>query len=159
MEKKHFIFIIGALKYRSSLSSKMLHRVSKKIIRPYVTLLNIFSEIAPYRSHHIGKFRNSLIFLQTGRSVGHNLLFIISVNCHDLSFSHPRNWFQDTIVKWHSKRKRKKIPLQFLYWECRILTHQDSVWWEAKGKSCKTSPFNYFRNVSGYNTYMNRFTY
>ena len=47
MEKKHFIFIIGALKYRSSLSEIcMKFRVSKKIMRPYVTLLNIFSEIA-----------------------------------------------------------------------------------------------------------------
>ncbi len=51
MEKKHFIFIIGALKYRSSHSSKseicMKFGVSKKIMRPNVTLLNIFSEIAP----------------------------------------------------------------------------------------------------------------
>ncbi len=35
MEKKHVIFIIG-----------MKFRVSEKIMRPYVTLLNIFSEIA-----------------------------------------------------------------------------------------------------------------
>ena len=38
MEKKHFIFFFGVLKYR----------VSKKLMRPYVTLLNIFSEIAHF---------------------------------------------------------------------------------------------------------------
>ncbi len=52
MEKKHFILIIVICMFSlhlcpwSQSEVCMKFRVSEKIMRPYVTLLNIFSEIA-----------------------------------------------------------------------------------------------------------------